>query len=354
MRLSLVVFVAANVLGSWGLAFLAYSLQDQLGQLAGLLMLPALVLPLAMAYICHFVIDKHAGNPFRGLRFGTGGWIFLAWLGGLAAGYFAVLIAVGLNLHGLDFSMSSYVESVREMARAQGNEIPDEAAGFLGIQGYITMAGAPLVGAWIAAAATVLVTFPWYGWFMRRLMLNGRMNALTIMLYISLVSSASGGLMANPQFGDTPMFSRMMLMALMHTAFIPAAWWIFLKSRSAVIPALAQGSYSMALAGAVPALTEGPVLWGIPAGVVPALVALFVGVALWTWQDPGGRELEVADVAFDGTPLTREDLAQQSEQEEKWASAVGAAGAMPDTGSIPAPDTESEADSTTDSEDKAD
>ena len=305
MKRGLIAYAVVVILGSWVFSLSAWALQDTLKQWAGLVMLPMAVLPFIAAFVGHRV-NGHIGSPFKGLVFGGAGWIFLTWFGGLVIGYFAALACIAIGIHGLDFGMNDYIAFTVEQAAAQGNEMPAEAQGFLKIGGYVTLFLMPLITVWFVAAFTCLTTFPMYGWFARRMLAYGRPAAILSLCGIGLLGSILVGLMDNPQMADTAIWQRMLAMALLGLAFVPAALWLMLKTRSAVVPAVAQASVMMALSGVVPVISNYNAFLGVPNGLLPSVIVLLAGIALWIWQDPGGKELVVADVAFDGTPLTPE------------------------------------------------
>jgi hypothetical protein len=326
----MVIYIVITVIGSWAFGAAAYFLQDSMGKLAGLVMLPMLVVPLIAALIAHRSSGA-VGNPFRGLVWGGGGWIFGVWLLGLVAGLLVVVVSIGLNLQGLDLEMRDYVQFVLEQQEAAGQTVPESAQGFLKIGGWSTLGGMPLIGVWFMAAMFCLGTFPWLGWLGRRLLARGSaaMGAwwLAVLLFLTGVA---GGTLENPMWGETSMLMRMVLTGLFNAALVPAIWWLFLKTKSAVVPAIAEAGYVAMLQGLVPILTASdyPMLTP-PQGLLVPLGALFIGIALWIWQDPGGRDLAVAGVAHDGTPLTPDMLAHL-EAEERTHDAQHAAPAAPE------------------------
>ena len=105
-----------------------------------------------------------------------------------------------------------------------------------------------------------------------------------------------------------PLMLRMGMMALAGMSAVPALLWLFFRTRSAVLPALAQASYQALFAGAMVLMSDRVSWLAPPNGLLAALGALLVGIALWVWKDPGGMDLAVAAVGFDGTPLTPEQV----------------------------------------------
>ncbi len=75
---------------------------------------------------------------------------------------------------------------------------------------------------------------------------------------------------------------------------------------------MAQASVYSGMSSAYMILSGENPLWGFPMGIVSQLVILAAGIALWVWQNPGGQDLAVAGVAYDGTLLTPEMLAAQA------------------------------------------
>lgn len=331
MQRAVIVFAVITILGSWLFGVGAWLLQDTLGQLAGLVMLPMMAVPFIAAWIAHRM-GGAPGNPFAGLKFGGGGPIMLAWLGGLVVAVFAALACIAIGVHGLDLSMDSYVAKVIEMAEAQGQEMPEQAIPMIKvINGYGTLIGGPLIGVWFLAALYCLGTFPFYGWFARRLLVYGPPTTIGVLIGLGVVSGISGGLMDNPQLGEVGMAGRMGIMAAVAVAFVPAMLWLLLRYKSAVVPAVAQAAY-MAGLGAVFVLLSGDApLLGMPMGLIPMGVALAAGIGLWLWQPLGGDELVVAAVAHDGTPLTPEEAKRWQEEEARYGAGQPADGTVPAT-----------------------
>ena len=274
-----------------------------MGQWAGLLFLPLLIVPLVAAYVAHNASGA-VGNPFKGLVWGPKPMIFGAWILGLAVSYFAVLISIGIGLQQLDLSMSSYLDFVLQQNAAQGNDIPESAYGFLRISGMITIFGSPLVFVWFAAAMACLGQFPWLGWFTRRMLVYGRFQAGVVLAALYALTAMPAGLLDNPQLGEIPVLLRVALMGITGAVGVPLALWLFYRTKSAVIPAVAQASIQMGAAGAMPVLGGGDPLITPPSGLLLQAVILLAGIALWVWKEPRGEDLTVAAVAFDGTPLT--------------------------------------------------
>lgn len=306
MMRGLVAFSIGTVLLIWLVGAAAYLLSDRLGNFAALVFLPAMVIPFFLAYVGQH-LSGGVGNPFRGLVWGGGGWIILIWVLGLVAAGAAVLIGLGLGWQSWDPGMSSFIELQIKQA---GSDIPASQQGMLKIAGYVTAFTSPTIGVLIGAALGCLSTFPWYGWFLRRLLVLGRTRGVLITTALIFISGLAGGLVANPTMGDVPVIGKILLIGTMTVCLVPASVWIFLKSKSAVLPALAQAAFSGGLQGIMPFLSGGEPWLVAPAGVIVSAVALGAGLALWIWQDPGGQDLAVAGTGFDGSPLTPEQLAQ--------------------------------------------
>jgi hypothetical protein len=101
--------------------------------------------------------------------------------------------------------------------------------------------------------------------------------------------------------------------------------WVFLRTRSAVLTAIAQYSYYNGLSAMVPFLSDSQNLLMPPMGLIVGVGALLFGIGLWVWKDPGGEDLAIARVAFDGTPLTPEQheaLLEEERQHEMQSAAV--------------------------------
>jgi hypothetical protein len=310
MRQGLIVFTIIVVVGTWAFSLGAWALQDTLKQFAGLVMLPALALPFLAAFVGQR-INNHAGNPFRGLTFGATGWIFLVWIAGLLLGVFAAVACIAIGLHGFDPTMQSYVTHMVETAESAGTPLPPEARGSLMIGAYSVLIGGPVLGVWFMGAMYCLVTFPLYGWFARRLLAFGRPLTFFVLIVLGLVSTGFAGLLKNPELGELAAWERTLLMLAQSTCYVPLMLWLLLRTRSAVIPALTQASVSMALAGSMPLVAGTAPLLGLPSGLLPSAIILLAGIGLWLWQDPGGKDLVVAGIAYDGTPLTPELVAAE-------------------------------------------
>lgn len=309
MKRGLILFAVVSVLASWILGAAAWALKDTLGQFSGLVMLPLIAIPFLMAYVAHRVTGA-TGNPFRGLVWGNTSWYFAAWLLGLLAGLLVIVVTFGLKLATFDLAMTDYIAMVISAAEKRGQPMPSAATGALSIGGWVTLAIAPTLGPWFGAAMGSLSTLPWFGWFGRRLLVWGRSSTTLWLMLLFMLSSVAGGFVENPAMGEMPLWLRLVLMAVQGFALVPAMLWVFLRTRSAVITALAQASYQAAFAAVMPIMSDANVLFAPSAGLLVALGALLAGIALWVWKDPGGKDLAVAGVAFDGTPLTPEQLAE--------------------------------------------
>lgn len=310
MKRGMVLFAVVVVAVAWLLAAGLLLTKDALKQTAGLWLVPLMVVPLIMAYVGHRASGA-TGNPFKGLTWGNTSWYFLTWIMGLLVAALAVAAGVGLGFNQLDPSMGSYIDMMaRQAAQNAGGASSQDMATGMRFIGYGTAIAAPTILPWIGAIVGCLGTFPWYGWFFRRAMVGGRANAILIVMGISLVTSIVGGFADNPMLADAPLWVRLVINAAAGIAFVPAVAWIFLRTRSAVIPALAISSYQNGLAAATPFLSVEQPLFASPSGLMVSGVALAAGIALWVWKDPGGQDLAVAAVAHDGTPLTPEEAMQ--------------------------------------------
>jgi hypothetical protein len=313
---SATLYIVINLLASFAMGGVAYALQGQLKQWVGLVFIPLMFVPL----ICAYQLHKRDGGPgpFKGLVWGPTAWYWLLALGGLAWGALVVGAQLALGLAGFDPEMGYYVQQVVEMSAAQGNQIPDSALGTLSIGGWVTFGASLLFGPWIGAAFGSLGTFPSLGFLGRRLLVRGRVPALLLLMAYTAAGTAVAGLIDNPQLAETPLPARIGMYVFYGLAGLPAMFWVFLRTRSAVLPALLTASYSSALAAASPFLSDyAPWISNPQAGVASAAGSLLLGLALWVWQDPGsGAELATAAVAVDGTPLTPE----QYEEAQAYAA----------------------------------
>jgi hypothetical protein len=311
MARALWVFVIVNVLAA-ALAGVALAmLQDKLGQFAGLIMLPIVIVPIVMAYVGH-TVSGAPGNPFRGLVWGQTWWYFATWILGLLVAGLALLITFGLGAAGIDMTFSDYLRAVTEQAaKNSGQELPAAAMQTMSITAWATLISAPTIGAWIGGAVACLGSFAWLGWFTRRMLVYGRGTAVWTLIALYAATSTIGAISQNPMdqgWDALPLIARMSLMALAGMSAVPALLWLFFRTRSAVLPALAQASYQATFAGAMVLMSDRVSWLAPPNGLLAALGALLVGIALWVWKDPGGMDLAVAAVAIDGTPLTPEQV----------------------------------------------
>lgn len=337
MQRGIIIFVAVTVVAAWAFGLAAWALQDSMGRFAGLVMLPLAIIPMAAAFIAHRVTGA-IGNPFRGLLWGHGGWFFGLWGLGLVAGLLVAVVSLGLSLQSYDPEMTDFVRFAVEQSAEGGNAVPESQQGMFKIVGWITALGSPTVFVWFMAALLCLSTFPWLGWFGRRVLVHGRQSAVIALLVLYALTGAAGGLMENPQLGDAGVVLRLIVVGVFGMSSVPALLWIFLRTRSAVLPALAHASYTMALAAAMPFLAGGNPILVPPQGLLVSAVALLLGIALWIWKDPGGAELAVAGVAHDGTPLTPEALAQlEADERVPAAQARGDLPPAPEAGLPPPP-----------------
>lgn len=318
MRVGLITFAVVVVVAAWAFSFAGYSFIDDLGNMAGLLMLPLVAVPFVMAFIGHRMTGA-IGNPFRGLVWGQGNWWLLVLVAGFLAAGLTLIIGLGLKLMLWDPSMGDYIQMMQDMMREQGQELPPEAVKFLPLQGWFTMGGALLLGPWIGGAMGCLQTFAILGWFGRRLLAMGRGITVGVLIVVTGLSSAAGGLMLQMQNPDITPTMGVLILALMGIASIVVQLWLFLKTRSAVIPALAYATFSSGLAASQPFLADASPLLAPPNGLVASIVLLLLGVALWLMHDPGGDDLAVAAVAYDGTPLTPAQVARLEAEEQAFA-----------------------------------
>jgi hypothetical protein len=281
------------------------ALPDDKKQFGGLVYLPMAFLPLLVVWLIHR--QQSAGNPYRGLVWGATSWYWLLYFGLLVCG---ALVAGLLVLTGgatFDPQMTGYIERTMEMMKAQGNPLPPSAAGQLSIGGWVTAVGVPLFGPWFGTLGACAGTFPLLGWLARRLLVRGRQYAFVVLLLLSVATGAAAGMLENQQLGEAGLPLRVGMMAMAGLSNLPLMLWLFYRTRSAVLPALAVQSYACGFAALTPFLSDTPMWLSAPGfGLACSGGALLLGVALWVWQDPGGMDLAVAAVANDGTPLTPE------------------------------------------------
>ena len=126
----------------------------------------------------------------------------------------------------------------------------------LRIFGWFTLLGSPVILVWFMTALICLSTFPWLGWFGRRLLVFGRATTVITLLVLSALTGMVGGLLENPQMSEMSTGIRVLVRGLYSASMTPALLWIFLRTRSAVLPALAQASYASALGGAAPPVAQ--------------------------------------------------------------------------------------------------
>jgi len=114
---------------------------------------------------------------------------------------------------------------------------------------WVLVPGFFIAGPWIGGAMGCLQTFAMLGWFGRRLLAMGRGVTVGVLIVVTGLSSAAGGLMLQMQNPDITPTMGVLMLALMGVASIVIQLWLFLKTRSAVIPALAYATFSSGLAG---------------------------------------------------------------------------------------------------------
>jgi hypothetical protein len=326
MKRGLLIFAIVNVVLTALSGGVYIAVRDSLGVYAGLVMLPLAIVPFIMAYVAHSASGA-TGNPFRGLIWGQTWWYFAAWLLGILGSLLVTVIMLGLGAGKLDLGMTEFIQTVADVAaKRTGAPLPDQAMQFMSVQGWIQLITGPTIGAWMLGALGCLASFPWLGWFGRRMLVFGRAKALWALVAFYAITSCIAGLVANPMdvsWNTLPELLRMGLAALVGLSSVPAAFWLFLRTRSAALPALASASYQAAFAVAAVLTAERAPVLAPPNGLLVSLGALLIGMALWLWKDPGGMDLAVAAVAFDGTPLTPQQ-AQQLQAETTAATQTSA------------------------------
>lgn len=308
------IFLGISLLASFIFGGLAFALQEQMGQYVGFVFMPLGFVPLILAYLLHK--RDGGGGPFKGLVWGPTPWYWLLAAAGLGWGALVIGAQLALGLCGIDPEMGYYVQLQVDAAAEMGQSIPDSARGALSISGWITFGGALLFGPWLGALFGSLSSFPLLGFALRRLLVKGRIPALLILMAYSALAASIAGLIDNPNLGDAQLPLRIALFAVYGLAGIPAMLWVFLKTRSAVLPALLTASYSSALTAATPFMSDyAQWLSSANGGLIASAGSLLLGLALWVWQDPGsGKELAAAAFGNDGTPLTPEQYERVLEQ----------------------------------------
>jgi hypothetical protein len=308
MKKAMAVFVVGNLIGAVVIGALLALLPEKQQQYGGFLMMLLMPLPIVMAYIAHRTSGA-PGNPFRGLVWGPASLYFLLWIAMVLLAVFAAFLNAGLGFAGFDPAMGDYTEMFAEQAaQGSGGSAPEGIEGMARIIGYSTMFAGPTIGAAFLTAAMCLATFPWLGWLYRRLLVQGTAGATVTLALLWALTSASAGLVDNPATDELSVPVRAGLSFLSTLLAVPAMSWLFLRTRSAVLPALAYSSYSTALGALAVVQSDVNQLLASQLGLVPLSVFGLAGIALWIWKDPGGRDLAVAAVAVDGTPLTPEQV----------------------------------------------
>jgi hypothetical protein len=303
MQRGVVIFMVGVLLGAGAIFAAGLPLMESNPTLGGLVLSIGAAVPMVMAYLAHRA-SGGGGNPFRGLGWGPTGMYFLVWIGGLLVGLVATGLTLGLGFASFDPEMQAYIDMMIKQAESGGEELPDEARGVMKFTALGIGVGGPLLGAWFFTIAACLSAFPYLGWLYRRLMVLGKVPALFVLMGFFAVLGSMSGLAPNPLAEDLSTPTRALLLALMAASNAPAVVWLFLRTGSVIIAALAQTSYQAMLTGATVFLADIQPALAIPMGVLAIAMPLMVGLALWLWKDPGGEHLAIAGAAGDGTPLT--------------------------------------------------
>lgn len=295
-----VVFVAIAVFSA-----AAYAIGDKAGQMGGLVLAPLAAVPMLACWLANKQIPER--RPlFGGLVWG-GSWIFGAWLIGLLAGLASVVLAIGLGAMAFDPSMATMLEIAKNQALENGGEFPESAVGITRMVLAITSFTGPTIGVVFAAALGCLGTFPWLGWFGRRVLALGRGKALGSLLLLWAVAGIAGAFAPMPKGIDIGMSLplRMAVNALMGACMALPMLWLFLRTRSAVVPAIFQASLQGAASLAMYYGADVNFMLAPPSGLLLAAVTLCAGIALWVWKDPGGETLAIRP----GAPVAPADAA---------------------------------------------
>lgn len=298
MKREVVIFIVAFVLSAAAAAAGAMALPDKPSAMAGLVGLPMLIVPFIMAYVCQKLSGSPVG-PFKGLSWGSGGWWFAAWGLGLLCGIVCLVAAVGLGMQGIDPEMTDYLDMVR---KSSGQEMPEQAMGMVRITGMVTAFAGPTLGAVFGAFVGCLSTLPFFGWLGRRLLAQGRPKAIWILIALSVISGlASGiGLVKNPAFSELSLAAILPIMALNGAAGVLPSFWIFLRTRSAIVAALFSATFQGVLQGAYVFSADANPLFAPPTGLIVPIITLMVGIGLWIWKDPGGMDMAMGEDSPDG------------------------------------------------------
>lgn len=291
-------FVAVNLVAAVALGAAVYFLGPSLEDKAGYLAMPMVVIPFVMAYICNRMEGNPKG-PFAGLTWGNTSWYFSAWALALVAGLAALFLSLGLGLMGLDPAMGDYMASVQDMMKEQGQELPESALGIMKVTYQITSFSLPTIAVPFSAAVLCLSTLPWLGWFGRRLLAGGRSRMLTGLALMYLVTSTMGAFVPIPAFsgGELPLSQRLVVSMLGGISALLATVWIFLRTRSAVLPAIAAATWQGTLGLATFYGSDVNHFLSAPSGIIPSAVAICAGIALWVWKEPGGEGMAIQAAA---------------------------------------------------------
>lgn len=314
MQKSVSVFIAVNLIAALGLGAAAHFLAPTLEDKAGYLVMPIMFLPMIMALICN-KIERNPFGPFSGLQWGNTSWYFLTWILALLAGFGAIIVSLGLGAMGFDPQMGDYIAGVQAMTKEQsGQDMPEQALSFMLVFNKIASYCLPTIAVPFTAALACLSTFPWYGWLGRRLLARGRGPLVLSLAVIFMLMSSIGGLVPAPAFsgGELPTMQRVIAAMLTGVSTLPAGLWIFLRTRSAVLPAVAAASWQGTLGLATFYGSGVNFFLAPPNGLLSAAVALCAGIALWVWKDPGGDEMAVREPLTEPSPVDeREAVAAQ-------------------------------------------
>jgi hypothetical protein len=234
----------------------------------------------------------------------------------LLIGLATILLGVGLGAMNFDPEMGGYIAVVQKMMEEKGQPLPAEAMGMMKMSYMIVSFCLATIAVPFSAAVLCLSTLPWLGWLGRRLLAKGRPAFfLTLGLIFFFVGSING-LVPAPEFagGGLPTAQRMLLGALASVAFLPISAWFLLRTRSAVIPAIAAATWNGVLGLATFYGTDVNYFISAPTGLLVSGVAFFAGIALWIWKDPGGDDMAIGVREPLDAPLPEREAVAAAEQ----------------------------------------
>jgi hypothetical protein len=283
-----IVLAATALLGA--ATYAAVQASPQYGALA---LLPLAIAPFFAARIAHKQLRSPDG-PFKGLVWG-GAWISSAWALGLLTGGAAIALAAGLGAMSIDPSMSGMIDVALKQAQESGTELPDAALGMIRVTTQITAVAGISIGVVFTGALACLGTLPWLGWFTRRTLALGRLRSMLALALLWGITGIAGALAPMPEGMDTGMslLTRGAISALSAACLAPISLWLFLRTGSAVVPAIFQATLQGMAGLAMYYGADMNYLLAPPTGLLLTACTLFAGLGLWVLKDPGGEDLAI-------------------------------------------------------------